>query len=401
MKRWIGGSLFVLLAAPAAALITPGPDAGERLQEALIEARPGDVVELGEGVFELTLPLSLDADGVTVRGKGMGKTILSFKGQESGGEGLLVTSSRVTLQDFTVRDTKGDGIKAKGSHGIAFRRVEATWSAGPKTENGSYGLYPVQSTDVLIEGCRASHASDSGIYVGQSKRVVIRGTLAERNVAGIEVENSREVEVYGNVATHNSGGILVFELPDLPIQGGGRIRVYGNTVIDNSLKNFAPAGNIVALVPKGTGMLVMGNSAVELFRNHVSGHGTANLIVASYFATQRDIKDPRYKPYPEEVHVHHNRFGDGGRRPSGELGVGVALISGLPLPDILWDGATDPKKPSVRALSLHDNGAARFADIDLLVALKSPTKANVKRDASVHAAPLAALPASKLEWRPK
>lgn len=396
-RRW--PALLLLLAAPAAAEpLLPGPDAQERLQEALILAKPGDTVELGAGVFELTVPLSLDVDRVTVKGQGMGKTVLSFKGQETGGEGVLVTGNRVTLQDFTVRDTKGDGVKAKGSKGIALRRVEATWSAGPKTTNGAYGLYPVGCTDVLIEGCKASHASDSGVYVGQSRRVIIRGTLAERNVAGIEVENSRDVDVYGNVARGNTGGILVFELPDLPVQGGGRIRVFGNTVIDNDLKNFAPKGTIVSLVPRGTGMLIMGNRQVEVFRNAIAGHPTMNLVVASYFATEKEFQDPRYNPYPRLVHIHHNRFGRGGWLPTGELGVGAAVISGLPVPDILWDGAADPK--AERPLSIHDNGNIRFADIDLLTALKTPTKVSVRRDLSEHAAQLASLPPARLEWRP-
>jgi parallel beta-helix repeat protein len=400
--------LAALLAAraPAAAkpklepiLVAPGPDAQEKLQEALLTAQDGQAVELSEGVFELTVPLSLDADGVTVRGKGMGKTILSFKGQQTGGEGLLVTSDRVTLQDFTVRDTKGDGVKAKGSKGIAMRRVEATWSGGPKTSNGGYGLYPVGATDVLLDGCRASHASDSGIYVGQSERVIIRGTLAERNVAGIEVENSSDVDVYGNVARGNTGGILIFELPDLPRQGGGRIRLFGNTVIDNDLSNFAPKGGIVSIVPRGTGVLVMGNRAVEVFRNSISGHPTVNMVVASYFSTRREFKDPRYNPYPRQVHIHDNRFGPGGWLPTGELGIGAAALSGLPVPDLLWDGAVDPGAKADAPLSVHDNGSIRFANLDMLVALKGG-KPDVRRDLSPHASPLPPLPRAELSWRP-
>lgn len=396
-RRWLA-ALPLLAASAAAEPIRPGPDAQERLQEALILAKPGDTVELGAGVFELTVPLSLDVDRVVVKGQGMGKTVLSFKGQETGGEGVLVTGNRVTLQDFTVIDTKGDGVKAKGSRGIALRRVEATWSAGPKTRNGAYGLYPVGSSDVLIEGCKASHASDSGVYVGQSTRVIIRGTLAERNVAGIEVENSRDVDVYGNVARGNTGGILVFELPDLPVQGGGRIRVFGNTVIDNDLKNFAPKGTIVSLVPRGTGVLILGNRQVEVFRNAITGHPTMNLVVASYYATEKPFTDPRYNPYPRLVHIHDNRFGRGGWLPTGELGVGAAVISGLPVPDVLWDGAVDPKEP--RPLSIHDNGAIRFANIDLVTALKTPSKVRVRRDLAEHSARLASLPPARLEWMP-
>ena len=93
------------LAAPADAktiAVAAGDGAQTRLQEALILAQPGDVVALGAGRFVLTDGLSLDADGVTVRGAGMQATVLDFSGQQGAGEGLLVTSDRVTLRDFAV-----------------------------------------------------------------------------------------------------------------------------------------------------------------------------------------------------------------------------------------------------------------------------------------------------------
>ena len=73
-------------------MIKPGPMAQEELQEALILVEPGQTIELTAGVFMLTDGLSLDVDDVTVKGQGMNKSILSFKGQKGGSEGLLVTS---------------------------------------------------------------------------------------------------------------------------------------------------------------------------------------------------------------------------------------------------------------------------------------------------------------------
>ena len=55
----------LLVAAPAAAKtlsVSPGPDAQEALQLALLDAKPGDVVELAAGRYELTDGLSLDVD---------------------------------------------------------------------------------------------------------------------------------------------------------------------------------------------------------------------------------------------------------------------------------------------------------------------------------------------------
>ncbi len=133
------------LAAPLHAKVmqvAAGEGAQTRLQEALILAAPGDVVELGAGRFVLTDGLSLDVKGVTVRGAGMEATVLDFSGQKGAGEGLLVTSDEVTLRDFAVENTKGDGIKSKGADNIVYYRVRVTWTGGAKTTNGAYGIYP-------------------------------------------------------------------------------------------------------------------------------------------------------------------------------------------------------------------------------------------------------------------
>ena len=88
--------------APAA--IAPGPTAAAEIQKRLIEAKPGDTVELAAGQFDFTTGLSLDVANVTFKGAGQDKTILSFANQTSAGEGLLVTSDGVTRTQIEVVD---------------------------------------------------------------------------------------------------------------------------------------------------------------------------------------------------------------------------------------------------------------------------------------------------------
>ena len=54
----------------------------ETLQLQLLDAKAGDVITIPEGTHHLnrSLSLSLTVDGVTIRGAGMDKSILSFKG---------------------------------------------------------------------------------------------------------------------------------------------------------------------------------------------------------------------------------------------------------------------------------------------------------------------------------
>jgi parallel beta-helix repeat protein len=373
-------------------LIVAGPDAPKRAQAALIEAKAGDVIELGPGRFDFKSTLSLDVSGVTIRGQGVDKTILSFKeqGQGTGGEGLLITSKNdVTLENFAIEDARGDGIKANGTKKIAFRKIRTEWTDGPKETNGGYGIYPVLCTGVLIEDCKVSGASDAGIYVGQSQDVVVRRNTVQQNVAGIEIENCTRADVYDNLATDNSGGILVFTMPDLPTKEGKICRVYHNKVIANNHDNFAPKGNIVATVPPGTGVMIMANKEVEVFDNTIDKNQTAGLSIVSYLLTDKPLNDPKYDPFCESIYIHDNQFSDNGGKPSGALGEMLVKAMGSPLPDILYDGIVDPKKqvdgklPEALAIRIKDNGKAGFANFDaigLKAANEGKAKPNIVRD---------------------
>ena len=344
--------------------IENGPDIQEKLQEALILAKPGDTIKLAEGFYSFSDGLSLDVDEVKVVGAGMDKTVLSFAEQESGAQGLLVTSSKVILKDFAIEDAKGDALKVIGADGIYMINIRTEWTGGPKSTNGAYGLYPVESKDVLIDGCVAIGASDAGIYVGQSENIIVRNSRAHYNVAGIEIENSYYADVYDNVASHNTGGILVFDLPDLPQQGGHHVRVFRNKAVDNDTDNFAPEGNIVGEVPRGTGIIIQANSDVEVFDNDISGNATVNLSIVTYSA---ETNDENYYPHPKSIQVHGNRFGNGGFDPDVDKAIAGILyeLSEGNLADIFWYGILPLTQmifgqPDEEKLVLSDNGEASF-----------------------------------------
>ena len=341
MKQLTLAAALLASAAPLAAethRVEAGAGAAIRLQEALILAQPGDVIELGEGRFALTDGLSLDVDGVTVTGAGMDRSVLDFTGQQGAGEGLLVTSDNVTLRGFAVENPKGDGIKSKGADNIIYDSIRVEWTGGPKASNGAYGIYPVESTGVLVTGSKVSGASDAGIYVGQSRDITVRGNLVEYNVAGIEIENSRNALVTGNIATHNTGGLLVFDLPGLPVMGGGNVILRGNVVKDNDTPNFAPPGNIVASVRRGTGILVMANDGVLIEGNAMEGNATAHIMVIAY---TQPFEDARYNPHARNVVVGENAFGRGGDDPQLDGKEQLLAAFGGALPPVLWDGLSE------------------------------------------------------------
>ena len=314
------------------------------LHEALLDAQPGDVIEIPAGRFAFDRGLSLSGvSGVTIRGAGMDETILSFAGQRQGAEGLLVSNSdNFTIENLAVEDTAGDAIKITGGDGVTIRSVRVEWTRGPSTDNGAYGLYPVLSRNVLIEDSVAIGASDAGIYVGQSDQIIVRNNRAEYNVAGIEIENSNNADVYGNVAVNNTGGILVFNMPNLPRPGAGT-RVFDNDVHENNTANFGHAGTPVANVPAGTGILINANDDVEIFNNRLRNNRTAHVIISSGYSSgfsELGVNE-EFDPYPEGIHVHSNTYEGGGNNPDNMELQALRLLKFGPtgrLPPVFWDG---------------------------------------------------------------
>jgi parallel beta-helix repeat protein len=384
--------------------IQPGEDVQRVAQRALIMAKPGDTVRFGAGTFHFRKTLSLDVENVTITGEGPDETILRFAEQVtgSGGEGLLVTQGGFVLENLAIEDSQGDAVKVTGVDGVTFRNVRVEWTRGPDPENGAYGIYPVECRNVLIEGCTAIAASDAGIYVGQCENIIVRNNVARSNVTGIEVENSIGADVYNNISTDNTGGVLVFKLPNLPKKESRQCRVFANEIRANNRENFARPGTLVSGLPPGGGLILMATDEVEVFDNDIADNDTANLTIISFRSTKRKVKDKDFDPYSESIHIHDNRFSGGGSNPVGDLGQAIKAAFGAKGPDIVYDGAQDPKKlvegrlPDAYGLSIYGNGDATFANLDL-AAMAAGRKPNVSTDLSAYERPLPRLPEIAIE----
>jgi len=359
------------------------------LQTQFILATPGDTITVPEGIHLILGTLSIEGKhDLVIRGAGMDKSILNYVNQDEGAQGISITNSQnITLENFTVQDSKGDAIKAQYVENIIFRYVKAEWTGGPKATNGAYGLYPVQCENVLIEHSVSIGASDAGLYVGQSNNIVVRYNTAYDNVAGIEIENSNNAKVYENHAYNNTGGILVFDLPDLVQKKGGNVHVFSNLIEHNNLFNFAPPGNIVGKVLPGTGILILACSDVHIYQNTIRNNKSVGTGVVSYFMTEEAIKDSLYNPYTADVHIYNNEFERWPGFPTLDYDVGklLAVKYGRNTPDIIYDGMQDPE--NTYGLCIQDNEDARFTDLDIENNFEewySPFLSNFSEDMSPH-----------------
>lgn len=354
-------------------MIEPGANATRDALSAFIQAGPGDVIRFDCGFFAMDTGLVLqNSENVTITGCGRNRTVLSFDNSDTA-EGILALNIRgLTIQDLTVTDTPGDGVKVIGSDFVTYRNMRAMWSsannpvtaanfesavqiacpAQPLTainradyrtspDNGRYAIYPVLSNNVLIENSEAIGASDAGLYVGQSNDVIIRNSRAAFNVAGYEIENTDRADMHGNLAECNTGGFLIFDLPGLSQYGDGT-RVFDNIARNNNTDNFA-AGGIVRSVPRGTGALILAYDRVEIFDNEFRDHDTASVIIASHELIGAP-GDRRLDMYAEGVHIHDNLMINAGGNP--------------PLPDqTALEGSQDSLLPTLVRLKNGGFGA--------------------------------------------
>ena len=345
-------------------------------QTQLILAESGDTLKIPRGKQQLLGTLSLDGkENIVISGTSLDESILSFKNQEDGAEGLrIINCKNIRLENFTIQDTKGDGIKVQETDGITMVNVKAEWTNGPNPENGAYGLYPVQCRNVVIDKCISVGASDAGIYVGQSVNIVVKNSEAYHNVAGIEIENSINADVFGNNAHHNTGGILIFDLPDLIVKKGQNVRVFDNLLEENNLDNFAPPGNIVGTVPAGTGILVLATSDVEIYNNRIINNKTIGTGIISYFMTELPVTDSLYNPYTSAIYIHDNLFERRKQMPTlkHEIGTLLFLKFGRDIPDIIYDGMPDPQYTNSdgeiypeQSLCIQNNSNADFLNLEI------------------------------------
>lgn len=364
-----------------------------QLLENFANAKDGDIIELPEGTFTIQRPLILDGlNNVTIRGKGKDKTILSFKGQKDGAEGIRVTSNNVLMEDFTIMDAKGDCIKVQDATGVTFRNLKVGWTAQHSTQNGSYGIYPVGCTNVLVENCEIFGSSDAGAYVGQSKNIIVRNCHVHDNVAGIEIENSIDADVFDNLCENNTGGILIFDLPELPVKNGSRCRVFNNRMINNNVKNFGVKGTVVAEIPAGTGIIVMATNDCHVYNNEIKGNNSISVGIVAYGSLQKPYKDSIYDPFCGGINIYDNKIERGSGKPDGSVAFGQLFTAmfGDKVPEIVYDGSVNPKyfdsygniKPEYK-ICVRNNGNVEFVNLDIANKGKGMSKDVSKVDCSL------------------
>jgi parallel beta-helix repeat protein len=309
----------------------------QTIQAAVDAARPGDQIEIFAGTYDA---FTVHTPGLTLFGAPGADVIIQNKGQTA--NGVTVTGvngaplSGFTLKNVTVNGFTDNGVFLDGVNGFVLSGIRAV-------NNGEYGLFPVRSSNGLIELSSALGSNDAGIYVGQARNVLVRGNVAAHNVNGIEIENSIDVTTTHNTVFDNTVGILEDMLPGFTraYEQVTRNVISDNLVMRNNKPNTAPADDLASLEMPGTGIAVIGSEHTTVRGNTVFGNGYAGIAVLSgsdlvSLAHLAGMPIPSYLPgvnfdpthtLVQNNHVSGNGFATG------------PLLPGFPAPgDLIWTG---------------------------------------------------------------
>jgi len=302
-------------------VVRVGPN--ETIQQAVDRSGPGDTIEVPYGIYHEAVVL--DWSGVKLIGIPNDKGELPIiDGEGTRSDGVIASGNNFEMAFFSVKNYTSNGVLVEGATKVYLHDLYIE-------NTGVYGVYPVRCTDVLMERIEATLMNDAAIYAGKSQDVIIRDTLTYGNVIGIELENTVNGEVYNNVAHDNTVGIFIDLLPQLPSKVSLYTKVHDNIVENNNGENFARADTSAALIPPGTGVLILAADEVEIFDNTIKGNKTGGLAVFNLtigFATNEiDVG-----PNPEHVYAHDNIYENNGY--DADPFVKNMLGKGF---DIVWD----------------------------------------------------------------
>ena len=307
--------------AHAPATVRVGPN--ESIQQAVDRSGPGDTIEVPYGIYHESVVLDWsDVTLIGIPNENGDWPVIDGEGTRS--DGVIASGNNFEMAFFDVKNYTSNGVLVEGATGVYLHDMYIE-------NTGVYGVYPVRCTDVVIERIEATLMNDAAIYAGKSENVVIRDTVTYGNVIGIELENTVNGEIYNNHAHDNTVGIFVDLLPQLPSKVSLFTKVHDNVVENNNGENFAKPGTSPALIPPGTGMLILAADEVEIYNNTITGNKTGGLAVFNLgigFATNEiDVG-----PNPEHVYAHDNMYENNGY--DADPFVKNMLGRGF---DIIWD----------------------------------------------------------------
>lgn len=302
--------------------------AGGSIQAAVDQARPGDTIQVSPGVYHEAVKVT--TDNLTLEGipDGSGQwPVLDGQGQFD--NGIRGTGNFFTVAQFQIRNYTDTAVKMDGIYGATYRDLLIT-------DPGQYGVFPVLDTHVVIQRVTVTGAKDAGIYVGQSRDIVVEDSEAYTNNSGIEIESSIDTVVRKNHVYGNTLGMLVWISPEpgTIAKDGHSAQLLDNRVEENNAVPIATE-SLPGAIPPGIGILVLMADQTEVAHNTVTGNHSAGVAVAAAPTAFDNWQTFTVPLIPEQTWLHDNAYSGNGTQPAGFL-----AKAGFPGADVIWDASS-------------------------------------------------------------
>lgn len=297
---------------------------GQSIQAAADQARPGDTIEIAYGTYHERV--AIDVSDIKLLGvpNASGDWPI-LDGENKLADGVIASGNNFEVGYLYVRNYTDNGVLVEGATGVHMHDLF--------TENvGTYGVYPVQSTHVLIERVKTTGVNDAGIYAGQCEDVEVRDSESYGNVIGIEIENTVGAKVHDNHVHDNATGIFIDLLPNLTSKVSLNAEVYNNLSENNNGKNFAPEGATAGILPSGIGVLLLSTDHANVHDNMIRDNRTVGLALF-HMQIGFEASEINVPANPEYNRIHNNELINNGYDPDAYV-----RDLGIPGSDIIWDG---------------------------------------------------------------
>lgn len=253
--------LVSLLRSPTVQATDIQVNVGQSIQEAINQARPGDIVTIQKGTYTelLTIDKSImlkGEEGAVIDGAGDGN-VITITGDAVTIEGLTVQNSGSNQTDSGIYIQEGsnhvvkDNVFKDTMHGIYVNKGQGNTisrnqisSVSEHFSNRGSGIFILDGSGHIIEDNRMMRVQD-GIYAESASELILRNNTAlgsryglhlmfaedvlaeknhmESNITGLMIMDSKRIQVLDNEVInqfHVRGfGLLIYESNDLLLQG--------------------------------------------------------------------------------------------------------------------------------------------------------------------------------------
>jgi hypothetical protein len=292
-----------------------------RIQKAVDKARAGDTIRVRDGVYRETVKVNGQRKRhlrLIGNPKNPRKVLLRARGNMQNGI-FVNNANEVTVDGFMTRDYKSNGFFFTNLTGYTMNHLIAR-------RTGVYGLYAFNTIGGRMLNSEAYYANDGGFYIGQTPpqakpvRTIVSNVEGWGNPLGFSATNMRYVTITKSRFYNNAAGIVPNALDSERFPPPEENAIVDNDIFWNNF-NFRQGNppfvvrrdGTAALVPVGTGVLLLGGRGHRIENNRIHGNFlTGVAAIEGILLTE----NPDARSLERNV-VRNNGFGMGGADANG------------------------------------------------------------------------------------